>query len=113
MVCSEVYKFPYNAIKNDDKIYLSDQLCYKISLGWVKAGKTAFLVNQKTGQLICVVKGNLIYRIKSKSAEISCVLIIGLAALLWAPSPVEGIGIPFLRTDLIVPICLFFLSIKQ
>jgi hypothetical protein len=99
MVSSEVYTFSYNATKNDDKIYFSDQLCYKISLVWVKAGKPAFLVYQKNGQLICIVKGNLIYRIKSKSAEVSCAIIIGLAALLWVPSPVEGMGMPLVLQD--------------
>lgn len=75
MISGEVSKFPYNAKQNDDKIYFSDQLCHKLDLVWMKAGKTAFLVDQTTGQLICIVRENLIYRmksIKSKKVEITC-----------------------------------------
>jgi hypothetical protein len=47
------------------------------------------------------VKGNLIYRIKSKSVGISCAIIIGLAALFWVPSPVEGMGLPLVIIPLL------------
>lgn len=99
MVSSEVSPFPYNATKNDDKIYFSNQLCYKISLIWVKVGKTdQFLGNQKTGQLIYIVKGNLIYWIKSESGKIRCAVTIGLIALFGVSSPVKGIEMPLLPT---------------